>query len=196
MATKNFNIPCQTACLPTDAFCAPCRPNSSGGNSTLLYLIPICEVETITDAYDDNIITDITLDAGSAGWLTTNAVLDTLTVEENLNTTTGAFNYNISFQLSALAEAADEDAAAAAARNFIDSIANPYLGYMMIIEANHGVRYLYGEGNSRGLRIADGTQYVSGATIDELSAFTITMSGSGQIARPVSESVNLTTVTC
>jgi len=188
MAIKNFNIACQTACLPETCFEVSCRPQSQGGNSAI-YLIPNCEIESIEDVGDDNLITAITLKGTANGWITTATVLDSITVEESLNISTGAYSYSINMQLAALADGATTEESAKEARNFIDSISNPYIGFMALIQANHGAWYLYGENNVRGLRIADGTNYTSAATSDELAGFNIVLSGNGTIARNVSETV-------
>lgn len=190
MAIKELDLEC-TDCVLTDGFIPPCQPDSNGGNDIDIYMISTCDIESIEDGYDNNVITDITLKP-TANWHLIKAVPDSVTVNETLNVQTGGYAYAISFQISALGEDTTPAEQAALARKFVQAVSNPYEKFTIVITANHGegVRYIYGE-TIRGLRIADGTEFASGETFEDLSGFTLNFSGSGKLARPLAANVAL-----
>lgn len=192
MPIKDIDLDC-TDCVLTTGFTPPCNPDSAGGNDLDIYIISTCNIESTEDGYTDNVISDITL-SGSSFWYLVKAVPDSVTVGEVHNQQTGSFTYNISFQITAIGDGATGPEQAAAARAFVEAVSNPYEKFSVVIRSNHGngIRYLYGE-SARGLRIADGTEYQSQGTDEDLAGFTLNLSGSGNLARAIADSVVLPT---
>lgn len=188
MATINVNLECDN-CTIASGFENPCRMNSAGGIQKL-WLIPLCEIDTIVDEYDNDLVTAINLTTGSTGWYEIDTIPDTTTIESPLNTTNGSFNYNINFQVGQIANATDDDEGARLAAKFVNDISNITQRFALVALKNTGVRFIYGE--KSGLRPTDGTTYTSGANEDELAGYTVALRGGGSLHRPLDKDLTLT----
>lgn len=195
MATKTFNVPCQSDCLLDIPFCTPCDADSPGGLSQI-WLIPVCELESTEDTDTDGIIDTITLKGSSNGWYTVQAVVDTGSFTQTYVSASNTFNQVFTFELMAKSFGSDDDEQYANARAFVEKLANNTQGFAVIVQLNNGVRVMLGETN-RGLRATDTTAMNSGTDpLADRAGYTIEMSGPSRTARVVANTITLPEVNC
>ncbi len=173
--TTTYAVDCNLNCKLDEGLTAPCDPGSAGGNDTSILIVDLCDVVSTTDNYTDNIIDGITLAEGAV-WKLVQANPDSVSVTETINEIRGFKTAEISFQITAVADALTTDSGAQAVKDFVDKISNPYNKYVIVLENNAGFKVVYGL-NRRGMRIAAGSQYESGSAFADFNGYTVKFTG-------------------
>lgn len=155
-----------------------------GGNSTIIYAIPRCYIESYTDTYTDNVIDDIVLDTTnnpSAQWYQIVVNKDSITTLEEPQLPGKFILQTVTFTISNYTSNADTDLANQEATDFsqqlVDSDENVFA-----IKNNTGVWHLFGK--NIGMGIASGSKS-SGAVYSDVAGNTLTFTAGESFYAPV-----------
>lgn len=187
---ETLNVECGDCDLLESGLTPDCNDRVPGGNDIDIYITNTCDIESWEDSYTDGIIDSITMKSGKV-WYLVKANPDSVTFSQPVNAQRGFITFNFSMQITSIAEAGTKEAGAALVNDFINVITNPYNKFTVVITDNAGVKRIIGL-NKLGVKVADGTQYDSGAAFADFAGWTVNFSGvDTRVARVLADGIVL-----
>jgi hypothetical protein len=161
-------------CVLTTGFEQNCLVKPIGGNLQNVYILPTCLIDEYVEEYNDRVITDIVFDPSVAGFYEVTAIVDTVSVQEQVNQPNRPVNQTISFQLSPFADAATNDEAFRAGREFVQQLIDSVEPMTIITRGRDQRRRILGA--QLGLDMSEFNDE-SGATKEDTPTRQLTFSG-------------------